>query len=93
MVNNTGPEAGTSEHSERHGPQTMGGKPANWIPLEEHALWKPTRKIRMVMIGCGFSGLTMAHKIQNMFKMDDRIDMKVYEKNVSSSECGASLRS
>lgn len=32
------------------------GKPHNWIPIAEHVLWKPTRKVRMISIGCGFSG-------------------------------------
>jgi hypothetical protein len=31
-------------------------------------------------------GLTMAHKIQNVFKMDDRIEHVLYEKNVQNSE-------
>jgi hypothetical protein len=53
----------------------------NWIPLAEHVLWKPERKVKMISIGCGFSGLTMANKIMRTFKMDDRIEHTLYEKN------------
>lgn len=28
----------------------------NWIPIREEVLWKPTRKLRVVSIGAGFSG-------------------------------------
>ena len=28
----------------------------NWIPIREEVLWKPTRKVRVVSIGAGFSG-------------------------------------
>ncbi|KAI9874579.1 MAG: hypothetical protein M1830_009589, partial [Pleopsidium flavum] len=56
-------------------------KPHNWIPIAEHVLWKPTRKVKVISIGCGFSGLTMAQKIQNAYKMDDRVEHVIYEKN------------
>lgn len=36
------------------------GRPHNWIPIAEHVLWKATRKIRVISIGCGFSGTTPA---------------------------------
>lgn len=29
------------------------------------------------------TGLTMAHKIQDVYKMDDRVEHVMYEKNVS----------
>jgi hypothetical protein len=32
------------------------GKPKNWIPIAEHVLWKPQRKVKIISIGCGFSG-------------------------------------
>lgn len=31
-------------------------KEDNWIPIREEVLWKPTRKLRVVSIGAGFSG-------------------------------------
>ncbi|KAJ9646660.1 hypothetical protein H2204_000352 [Knufia peltigerae] len=55
--------------------------PKNWIPIAEHVLGKPQRKLRVISIGCGFSGLTLAHKIQNVFKIDDIVDLVLYEKN------------
>lgn len=31
-------------------------RPRTWIPVREEVLWKPTRKIRVISIGAGFSG-------------------------------------
>lgn len=53
----------------------------DWIPMEEHVLWKPKQKVKVISIGCGFSGLTMAHKIQHKYQMDDRVEHVLYEKN------------
>jgi hypothetical protein len=32
-------------------------KPDSWIPVEEHVLGKPWRKVKVISIGCGFSGM------------------------------------
>jgi hypothetical protein len=32
-------------------------KPDSWIPIEEHVLGKPRRKVKIISIGCGFSGV------------------------------------
>jgi hypothetical protein len=32
-------------------------KPDSWIPVEEHVLGKPRRKVKVLSIGCGFSGM------------------------------------
>jgi hypothetical protein len=32
-------------------------KPDSWIPIEEHVLGKPQRKVKIISIGCGFSGM------------------------------------
>jgi hypothetical protein len=32
-------------------------KPDSWIPIEEHVLGKPQRKVKIISIGCGFSGV------------------------------------
>ena len=32
-------------------------KPNSWIPIEEHVLGKPQRKVKVISIGCGFSGV------------------------------------
>jgi len=39
------------------------------------------RKLRMVCIGAGYSGLTLAHKIQHEQKLESNIDFTIYEKN------------
>ncbi|KUJ07909.1 FAD/NAD(P)-binding domain-containing protein [Mollisia scopiformis] len=39
------------------------------------------RKLRLVCVGAGFSGLTLAHKIQHEFKLEEEIDLTIYEKN------------
>lgn len=52
----------------------------NWAPiLEQPILTK--RKLRLVCVGAGFSGLTLAHKIQHEQKLEDDIDFSIYEKN------------
>ncbi|KAJ5370220.1 uncharacterized protein N7496_006312 [Penicillium cataractarum] len=54
--------------------------PANWVSILEQPLFTP-RKLRLVCIGAGFSGLILAHKIKHELKMDDMIDLQIYEKN------------
>jgi len=36
-------------------------RPDGWMPLEEHVLLHPTRKTKVISIGCGFSGMVMQH--------------------------------
>jgi len=31
-------------------------KPDSWIPIEEHVLGNTQRKVKIISIGCGFSG-------------------------------------
>ncbi|KAH8810645.1 hypothetical protein F5884DRAFT_779950 [Xylogone sp. PMI_703] len=62
-------------------PNGHGKKSANWIPIREAPLWKPFRKLKVITIGAGFSGLTLANKIQCVHKLDDVIDHTIYEKN------------
>ncbi|KAI2669725.1 hypothetical protein CBS147355_9719 [Penicillium roqueforti] len=54
--------------------------PPNWVPILEQPLFK-ARKLRLVCIGAGFSGLILAHKIKHEWKMEDVIDLQIYEKN------------
>lgn len=56
------------------------GKPLNWVSILERPLFTP-RKLRVICIGAGFSGLILAHKIKYELKMDDIIDLQIYEKN------------
>lgn len=48
----TGGENGLNDHPN----SLVDGKPKNWIPIAEHVLWKPTKKVKLISIGCGFSG-------------------------------------
>ena len=54
--------------------------PPNWIPIYEEHSYKP-RKIKVITIGAGWSGLTMAHKVQNELKLEHFIEHVIYEKN------------
>ncbi|KAJ3538381.1 hypothetical protein NM208_g5929 [Fusarium decemcellulare] len=54
--------------------------PSNWVPILDKPLSTP-RKLRVVCIGAGFSGLILAHKIKYDWKMDDFIELQIYEKN------------
>ncbi|CAG9953894.1 unnamed protein product [Clonostachys rosea f. rosea IK726] len=55
-------------------------KPANWIPVHEEPLFTP-RKLRVITIGAGFSGLMVAQKFRYELKMEDYVDHVIYEKN------------
>lgn len=37
-------------------------KPSNWVPVQEAPLYTE-RKMRVITIGAGFSGLMVAHKV------------------------------
>jgi len=47
--------------------------------MEEPALTR--RRLRLVCVGAGYSGLTLAHKVQHEKKLEDVIDLQIYEKN------------
>jgi hypothetical protein len=51
----------------------------NWTPILEKPVYTP-RKLRMVCIGAGYSGLMLAYHLRDM-GMEDYIDLKIYEKN------------
>jgi cation diffusion facilitator CzcD-associated flavoprotein CzcO len=54
--------------------------PSNWVPIREQYRGKP-RTLKVITIGTGFSGLTMAYKIQHQYKLGDTIEHVIYEKN------------
>ncbi|KAF2498224.1 putative flavoprotein [Lophium mytilinum] len=58
----------------------LGGKPANWVPIKEEPLFS-RRKLKIICVGAGYSGLTLAHKIKHELKLTDVIDLVIYEKN------------
>lgn len=50
------------------------------IPMHDQLAFTP-RKLRVITVGAGFSGLMMAHKFQHRFpEMDAIIDHTIYEK-------------
>jgi cation diffusion facilitator CzcD-associated flavoprotein CzcO len=51
------------------------------IPLNTKPAWTPTKKLRMVIIGAGYSGMIMAHKLQHTHaaEMSTLLDFVVYE--------------
>ncbi len=53
-------------------------QPTSWL-LEQPILTR--RKLRIVCVGAGYSGLTLAHQIQHEHKLEDEIDFAIYEKN------------
>lgn len=57
------------------------GSAPNWEPLLARPALTPLRKMRVVAIGAGFSGLTLAWKIQHELKLEDEIELTIYEKN------------
>ncbi|KAL3601367.1 hypothetical protein FPOAC2_05624 [Fusarium poae] len=55
--------------------------PITGDPLLEQPAFTRTRKMRVVCIGAGFSGLLVAHKVQHELKLEDEVDLTIYEKN------------
>jgi hypothetical protein len=53
----------------------------NLIPMVNRVLWEPEKRVKVISIGCGFSGLTLAQKIQHKYKLDHIIEHVIYEKN------------
>jgi hypothetical protein len=61
------------------------------VPFNASTLRKP-RKIRVVCIGAGLAGLTLAYKIQHELKLFDIVDFTIYERQVRLSSNLFSLR-
>ena len=51
------------------------------IPLNPEPLHK-ARRLRVVCIGAGFAGLTLAYKVNIEKCLGDIIDFQIYERNV-----------
>ncbi|KAH7259815.1 hypothetical protein NW759_002732 [Fusarium solani] len=54
--------------------------PSNWVPVLEKPVYKP-RKLRVVCVGAGYSGLMMAYKYKHQLEMKEHMDLVIYEKN------------
>lgn len=55
-------------------------KPSNWVPILEQPIYT-RRKLRIVCIGAGLSGLTLAHKVKHDFKVSEDVDLQIYDRN------------
>lgn len=53
------------------------------VPFNPNPL-HTSRKIRMICIGAGFAGMTLAYKIIHEKKLEDVIDFTIYERQVHS---------
>lgn len=64
------------------GTATNGTSKTTPAPFEivEQPAFAP-RKLRIVCIGAGYSGLTLAHKLKHELKLDSQFDFTIYEKN------------
>ncbi|CAG7921120.1 unnamed protein product [Penicillium olsonii] len=52
----------------------------NWVQVNDEPLYAP-RKLRVVCVGAGFSGLLIAYKFKYQYKVQEAIDLAIYEKN------------
>ena len=52
----------------------------NWVQVNDEPLYAP-RKLRVVCVGAGFSGLLIAYKFKHQYKVQEAIDLAIYEKN------------
>ncbi|KAF2136375.1 uncharacterized protein K452DRAFT_259191, partial [Aplosporella prunicola CBS 121167] len=52
----------------------------NWVPLLEQPM-HTRRPLKVICVGAGYSGLTLAHKIKHEYKLADMVDLTIYEKN------------
>ena len=51
------------------------------VPLNNVLAFTPKRKLRLVTIGAGYAGMTLAHKIQHQYaeEMSNLVDRTIYE--------------
>lgn len=49
--------------------------------LLEQPAFSPTRRLRVACIGAGFAGLPIAHKVQHEFKLENEVDLVIYDRN------------
>lgn len=68
------------EPTEANGHEKSAKPSQSWVPISEQALYTP-RKLRVVCIGAGYSGLMVAYKIKYETPRDHFIDLAIYEKN------------
>jgi len=52
----------------------------NWVPLLQEPAYKP-RRIRIVCVGAGYSGLMIAYEVKYNKALEGFIDLAIYDKN------------
>lgn len=52
----------------------------NWVPLLQEPAYKP-RRIRIVCVGAGYSGLMIAYEVKHNKALEGFIDLTIYDKN------------
>lgn len=52
----------------------------NWVPLLDQPLYKP-RRLRVVCVGAGYSGLSLAYEAKHNKSLEGCIDLTIYDKN------------
>ena len=55
--------------------------PMNWIPIDVAQFAFTPRKLRVICVGAGFSGLSLAYKVKHEKDFKDYVDFKIYDKN------------
>ncbi|RAL01331.1 flavin-containing monooxygenase [Aspergillus ibericus CBS 121593] len=68
------------QHTSAAGQVAQGHITKNWVPIKEEPVYTP-RRIRLICVGAGFSGLTLAHKIKHEMRLGEIIDYVIYERN------------
>lgn len=51
-----------------------------WVPVREKPVFCQDRKLKVICIGAGFGGLTLAHKWKHE-NMHEIYDLEIFEKN------------
>jgi hypothetical protein len=50
------------------------------IPMEDFPAWTPRRKLKIVTVGAGFSGLIFAHKLQHQHpEFQELVEHQIFE--------------
>lgn len=71
---------GSIIREELNGAAPQEENPANWVPVLNQAIYTP-RKLRLICIGAGFGGLSLAYEIQHKSDWGSFIDLQIYDKN------------
>ena len=53
----------------------------NWVPIDPTRFAFTPRRLRVVCIGAGFSGLTIAYKLKYEKEFKNFVDLTIYDKN------------